>query len=119
MLCAASGCGNKSGLKLVPVNGTVSYNGKPLLPCSIYFRPAANLADDDSVFASAMVETDGSFRLRSFPHGTGAQAGTYKVTVSLGAGAPKALAKYTNPKSTPLLVEVPETGLDNLVIDLH
>jgi hypothetical protein len=112
---AATGCGG--GPKLVPVTGRVQYaDGRPVSAASICFTPETG--DNQSILATGLLALDGSFALRTYPHGDGAMVGPYKVTVSLGR-APKDLAKYTRLKDTPLRIEIPPEGLTDLVVTLR
>ena len=117
---AACGCGGP-GPQLVNVRGKVlDSDGKPVFPGSIWFvadGPAAS-AKGGVLDASSMLYEDGSFKLRTYPHGDGAMAGRYRVTLSLGAGSSPRLAKYAGPKTTPLTVDVPKDGLEDLVLRL-
>ena len=110
------GCSDP-GPKLVPVRGKVLIESRgPVFPGSIWFIPEPGGNDLE---ASSLLQKDGSFRLRTYPHGDGALIGKYKVTLSLGAGSPAELARYSRPSTTPLKVVVPESGWDDLVLTLE
>ncbi|MDB5309240.1 MAG: hypothetical protein JWO38_3442 [Gemmataceae bacterium] len=121
-----TGCGG--GPKLVRVTGRVLYpGGRPVSAASIVFTPegagagekAAADGGTGSLMASSLLAEDGSFVLRTYPHGDGALAGRYKVTVSLGGGATTpALTRYTRLADTPLTVDVPPEGAPDLTITL-
>jgi hypothetical protein len=114
---AATGCGG-GGPKLVPVKGRVQYaDGRPVSAASICFTPEKE-ADNERILATGLLALDGSFALRTHPHGDGAMVGAYKVTVSLGR-VTKNLRKYTSLKDTPLRIEVPPDGLDELIVTLR
>jgi len=66
---------------LVKVNGTITLDGKPLPEAVITFVPEGGGGHQ----ASGMSGSDGSFRLTTFSSGDGAERGSYKVTVTLGA----------------------------------
>lgn len=115
---AIAGCG-QPGPKLVPVRGRVSYaDGRPVTAASVCFTPEANDGNDGRLATSLLME-DGTFDLRTYPHGDGAMVGTYKVTISLGRGTPKNLAQYTRLKDTPFKIDVPAEGLADLVLTLR
>jgi hypothetical protein len=118
LLAFAAGCGG--GPKLVPVAGRVVYaDGRPVTAASVSFTPDADKGNT-GLLATGLLELDGSFTLRTYPHGDGAMVGPYKVTVSLGMGATtKALARYTRLKDTPLHVDVPPEGLSGLEFKLE
>lgn len=114
LVCA--GCG--SSLKLVPVSGRVQYgDGRPVTAASICFIPDADKGNNGQL-ASGLLAEDGTFTLRTYPHGEGAMIGPYKVTISLGRGTPRKLAKYTRVKDTPFQIDVPPEGLADLVLTL-
>src|SRR6185312_14638374 len=80
-----AGCGG--GPKLVPVNGRVIYaDGRPVTAASVSFTPDA-AKGDSGILATGLLAEDGTFILRTYPHGDGAMVGSYRVTVSLGFGA--------------------------------
>ncbi len=113
----AGGCGR--GPKLVTVRGRVLYaDGSPVTAASVCFTPDAAKGNTGQL-ATGLLELDGSFVLRTYPHGDGAMLGPYKVTVSLGRGTPRHLAKYTRADATPFLIEVPPEGLNDLMLTLR
>jgi hypothetical protein len=115
---AATGCGGSGGPQLVAVKGRVQYaDGRPVSAASICFTPEKE-GDGPRILATGLLAADGSFALRTYPHGDGAMIGPYKVTVSLGRVA-RNLAKYTRLKDTPLRIEVPPEGLTELVVTLR
>jgi hypothetical protein len=106
--------GCSGGPKPVPVKGSVQYRGKPLCPANIYFQPKG--AEGKQAYAS--LQTDGSFHMKTASYGNGVFPGVYKVTLSVGLGNPPDLAIYDEKEKTPLEVEVPATGLDNLTFSV-
>jgi len=113
-----AGCGGESGPERVPVKGQiVMADGKPVFPGSIQFVPAKGMSEG-SYQSSALLHEGGKFTMRTHPHGEGVVPGTYKVVLSLGVGSPRELAKYSNPKTTPLEVTIPEAGNENLKLTL-
>jgi hypothetical protein len=116
LVLALAGCG---GPKLVPVRGRVTYgDGKPVTAASVCFTPDA-AKGNTGVLATGLLNEDGTFTLRTHPHGDGAMIGPYKVTISLGMGATRKLAKYTRVQDTPFRIDVPAEGLDNLELTLR
>lgn len=78
VLCAGVGCGGPEGLKgLVPVTGTVTYQGAPVEGANVAFAP-----DGDGKAASGRTDADGKFKLTTLNPGDGAMPGKYKVSVS-------------------------------------
>jgi len=121
-----AGCG-RGGPELVKVTGRVQYaDGRPVTAASIVFTPEGAGKESkppgegtEQLGATSLLAQDGSFSLRSYPHGDGAMVGRYKVTVSLGRGAnTKSLAEYTRVGTTKLAIDVPPQGLTDLVITL-
>jgi hypothetical protein len=114
---AVAGCGG--GPKLVPVKGRVVYaNGQPVTAASVSFTPDA-ATGNNAILATGLLAEDGTFTLRTYPHGDGAMIGSYRVTVALGFGATRKLAKYTRLKDTPLRIDVPAEGRTGLVLTLE
>jgi hypothetical protein len=75
--------------------------------------------------AGSSLRDDGSFTLNSFSGSLGVRPGHYRVLLRFprGKGGANPLstsyATYTRFESTPLTVDVPEEGLDDLVITLE
>ncbi len=114
------GCGGP-GPELVPVKGKLLDNqGRPVFPGSIWFVVDGTTSSPTpgGLDASGMLQEDGSFRIRTYPHGDGAMVGRYRVTLSLGAGSSPKLAKYAGPRTSTLVVDVPKEGVTDLVIRL-
>ena len=114
------GCGEQ-GPDLVPVKGRLLDNqGKPVFPGSIWFVVDGTTSSPTpaGLDASGMLQEDGSFSIRTYPHGEEAMVGRYRVTLSLGAGSSPKLAKYAGPRTSILVVDVPKEGVTDLVIRL-
>jgi len=69
-----SGCNR--GPMLVPVSGTVLYNGKPLEFGSVMFQPRSGQP------AVGEIQPDGTFRLSTFALDDGAVVGIHKVRIA-------------------------------------
>lgn len=105
-LCCV-GCGSGSGIKpianLVPIAGTVTYQGKPLSAGTISFTPKDPKMGQP---ASATI-TAGQFSVRTTVDANGLIAGDYRVAISSveGAAATDAIALVAattqDPKSRP------------------
>lgn len=118
---AMSGCSGQ-GPELVPVRGTLlDRHGKPVFPGSIWFIADASVpaVSAGALDASSVLGEDGTFNLRTYPHGDGAMVGRYHVTLSLGAGSSPKLAKYAGTKTTPLSVAIPKGGSTGLVLTIE
>jgi hypothetical protein len=73
----------------------------------------------DGLTAVAQTGEDGSFRLKTPPHGEGAIPGFYRVTVTGYPGQKVAFAaRYTRLDKTTLFVEIPPGGATDLVLKL-
>ena len=76
----AASCGG-GGPKLHPVKGSVLYQDKPAVGATVVFQPLNSTAE--SLMPSGVVGEDGTFTLKTPPHGDGAPAGEYVVLVTL------------------------------------
>lgn len=70
----------KRNPRVVPVSGTVLYNGKPLPFGSIQFQP------DKGQAAMGEIQSDGSFKLSSYVLDDGAVPGRHLVSISCYEG---------------------------------
>jgi hypothetical protein len=112
-----SGCGNPSVPKLVQATGTVTHEGKGLTAGSIYFHPAAeNSYKDDN--PSSLLQTDGSFTMKTYPFGDGVAPGKYKVTLAPQLASRINKPEYGKVEMTPWEVEVPEGGVQGLMLEV-
>jgi hypothetical protein len=112
VLLSAAGCGD-SGPELVPVVGKVTIDGQPATEGAVTYRHASTGAFE----ASGLIQPDGTYKLMRKDQ-EGAQAGQYRVVVFVRktpktptgemAGLPSIIVnkKFTDPKTTPLSVEV-------------
>jgi len=133
-----AGCGRGPGPvavieKVVPVSGTLTYQGKPLEGFKVALLPT-----DGRRVASGVTDAAGRFTLGTNRPGDGAPPGSHRVTV-VWAGPPPSddaqepvidnpallpkppvqiPAKYANAESSGLTQEVPKGGLKDLKIDL-
>jgi len=74
------GC-SKSGIPgLVPVHGTVFFEGAPLEEATIAFKPAEGT--EGARMAIAKTDEQGKFQLMTLNPGDGIKPGTYTVTVT-------------------------------------
>jgi hypothetical protein len=79
-LLVAPGSGCKRNPRVVPVSGTILYNGKPLPFGSVMFQP------DKGQAAVGDIQADGSFKLSSYGPNDGAVPGKHKVSISCYEG---------------------------------
>lgn len=80
--------------KLYPVQGKVLYLEQPAEGAIVVFQPVNS--GPDSFMPSGMVGPDGTFSLRTHPHGEGAPAGEYVVLVTW---LPPNAREQENPKN--------------------
>ena len=80
MLIALTGCG-PDGPKLSPVKGKVFHGDEPAEGATVVFQPKGD-ARPSTAPPSGTVRADGSFTLRTHPHGEGAPPGEYAVLVT-------------------------------------
>ena len=103
--------------------GTVlKKDGTPVQSASLVLIP--DPADAAQRQAGSTLRDDGSFACNSFSGAIGVRPGHYKVLLRFPTGKggvhplSRTYAKYTRFESTPLEVDIPEEGLDDLVITL-
>jgi hypothetical protein len=109
LVCAA-GCNR--GPRLVPFTGQLVIEGRPQGTDTVALVPVAGLGKERT---QALVDREGKFSLKTYPHGDGVMPGKYKVLVQLDPGV-KALDLYSFADTTPLEVEVPDNGVRDYVI---
>ncbi|MDR3622851.1 MAG: hypothetical protein P4L85_26090 [Paludisphaera borealis] len=101
---AGSGCGGvpEAAAKLsttVPVQGKVTYKGKPLTHGTVVFEPDAGRE------AHGEIGPDGGYTLSTFKAGDGAVAGKHRVSIS-GLNKKDLPLKYHAPSSSAIEFEV-------------
>ncbi len=139
LLTAVAGCGSGAEMrptleKVVPVSGTVTFQGKPLEYHQVSFIPT-----DGRRAAVGTTDASGKFTLGTNGVGDGAPPGKHKVTITFappltndGASGspiddpsllpkPKVVipSKLGDPAKTDLVQEVPPGGLSDLKIELN
>jgi hypothetical protein len=115
LAAALLGCQAGSSVELVPVRGQALLQGKPLAGIAIQLVPDGAKGTNGPT-GLGQTDENGAFQISSPPHGDGAMPGRYKVTVaSYGGNFPK---HYTDPRYTPLSIDVPQEGLDNWKLEL-
>lgn len=108
---------NQDKPKLVKVSGKINFNGKPLTAGSIYFHPAStNTFTKDN--PSSILQEDGSFNMKTFPYGDGVSPGEYKITLAPQLASRISLPNLAYPEKTNAKITVPETGLENFILDI-
>jgi hypothetical protein len=112
------GCGSGDGLELVPVRGQVRVGTLPLATGTVSFRPDSAKGNQSQHHPTGVIDAQGNYELTTIGR-KGAPPGWYRVLVFADANAASAgsaahplppiwlvHAKYTNPNTTDLVVEV-------------
>ena len=108
---------NQDKPKLVKVNGKIIFNGQPLSAGSINFNPAStNTFTKDN--PSSILQEDGTFTMKTFPYGNGVSPGEYKITLAPQLASRISLPNLAYPEKTNAKITVPETGLENFILDI-
>ena len=103
------GCG---GLRVVPVSGKVTLDGKPLKGAVVSFNPDQAKGNNQRVSSTGRINGDGQYEIYTDDGSKvrkGAPLGWYKVTLLTGLpGSPpiEIDSKYLDMDKTPLSVEV-------------
>jgi hypothetical protein len=108
---------NQDKPKLVKVNGKITLDGQPLTAGSINFHPAStNTFTKDN--PSSILQEDGSFTMKTFPYGNGVSPGEYKITLAPQLASRISLPNLAYPEKTNAKITVPDTGLENYILDI-
>lgn len=108
------GCG-EAAPELVTVRGRVLYEGTGVTAGSLYFHPNAD-AGYTRDNPSSMLQSDGSFAMKTFPFGEGVAPGSYKVTLTPELASRLKAPEYGVLEQTPWEVIVPAEGVENLTL---
>jgi len=92
LLATAAGCG-PSRPGLLPAEGVVTLDGKPLAEASVVFQPAAGGRP-----ATGVTDADGRFKVGTFRPRDGALPGTHVVTVARSEGTSPSDMRWISPK---------------------
>lgn len=121
-LATLGGACNKSSAKLYPVKGKVLFKDQPAEGAKVVFSPTG---EENTQFRgdrpTATVAADGSFEMRTDPHGVGVPPGNYAVLITWfpprdenpNANPKNKLPpKYSDPTNPPLKATVKEEAND-------
>jgi hypothetical protein len=78
---ALFGCEESASVKVAPVSGVVTLDGKPVPGATVTFQPRATSNDVAGPGSTAQCDTDGSFQLRTIRGDAGAVVGLHKVAI--------------------------------------
>jgi len=105
--------------KLVSVMGQVMHKDKPVTAGSIWFQadgvPTVP-GEPPLERGSCQLAIDGKFVIRTYPWGDGVMPGHYKITLAPEIANRLRLPKYADVKTTPWEIDVPESGLMDLML---
>jgi len=128
LLLLLAGCGGGNQLEMVPLRGTVTYNGEPMTRGIVTYLPVAGSTGRT---ANGPIQADGTFVMTTQTRGDGVVRGSYKIVVDLyeeNPDAPKTREEIeAQGNKTPLLRSLipkrylaPETsGLTDTVDEQH
>ncbi len=130
-LCVTAGCKPKESV--VPVSGTATYQGKPLVECSIFFKPTNPKNPDLCIVSVGKTDSNGRFELTTteLDARKGAVVGQHQVSFKfMQWGTEYDEDEGPPPDQVPMLpkeytegskisFEVPEGGTDAANFDLE
>ena len=116
-VCLAGCGGGGDKPKLVPLAGRLVQNGKGLTAGVLTFHPPPGVTYNGDRPACPLGE-DGEFVAKTFPYGPGAPPGAYQVTLSSDLLTRIKKPQYGDPLKTPLTVEVPDGGVEGVVLEV-
>ncbi len=114
-LLLAAGCGGSP--KLVPVTGKVVHGGKGLTAGSVWLHPAEGNPWQGEK-PGGQLQLDGSFTMKTYPHGEGVPPGAYKVTLAPELAGRIRRPDYGKAEKTPLRLDVPDGGVQDKVFEV-
>lgn len=80
LVAALAGC-SKGKLQTIPVEGKVTWKGKPLANADIAFHPQKLAVAGPNRLAIGKSDSEGKYTLSTINHGDGAQPGEYAVVI--------------------------------------
>ena len=130
--CGSSATSPEVLKQLVPVCGTMTFQGQPIAGAVLAFRPADGTQIADDGWTSAVVDPEGKFEVKtsvSRELGHGAVPGEYVVAVSWtkplkpnssdsDMGPELLPRRYQDPKSSPLRIKVEDDSRELPNIEL-
>lgn len=111
-----AGCGGDRP-PLVEASGKVEFQGQPVTAGSIqFFR--VDSTDEEDPRVSSLLQTDGSFTMKTFPYGDGVSPGEYTAALAPELASRIGKPKYASPKETPWKITVPDSGVQNHIFEV-
>jgi hypothetical protein len=117
-VCAGAclaGCSSRP--KTAPVLGKVTHKGQALTAGSVYLHPASGNAWTGEP-PSSVLQVDGSFEMRTFPHGLGVPPGSWKVTLSPALAGRVGRPELGDAARTPWTLDVPDAGVSDKLFEV-
>jgi hypothetical protein len=129
MAAAWLGCSDRLP-RTIPVEGQVTYRGKPVTQGSVTFMPADSAQGAALQPATGRLESDGSYRLRSYRQKDGVLPGKYAVSVAAYRSSRLPMTpgekpdysvpeKYVSPQTSGLTATVPADAVGTLRFDFE
>jgi hypothetical protein len=121
LILGIASCGRSDHPPVYPVSGQVFFKGKPAEGAQVTLIPLDE-GDSKGPRPGAQVKKNGSFRLSTYASYDGAPAGRYAVIILYrsperiideeNAGPDLLRGRYSDPRTTPLRVEIKEESND-------
>jgi hypothetical protein len=92
LVATAAGCG-PARPALLPAEGVVTLDGKPLAEASVIFQPTAGGRP-----ATGVTDAEGRFKVGTFSQRDGALPGTHVVTIARSEGTSPSDTRWISPK---------------------
>jgi hypothetical protein len=99
------------------VTGKVTFKNEPLTAGSVWFAPDAGNGYAGEK-PSCQLQADGSFTMRTYPHGDGVPPGEYKVLLDPALANRIKKPEYGDAAKTPLKLTVPDGGVRGHVFEV-
>jgi hypothetical protein len=103
---------------LVPVSGRIMYKDQPVRGALVTFVVDSEQRKE-GYDANGKTDSEGRFKIATYPFGPGAAPGRYKVTVMHYTRSDDLPRKYVKYWLTPLVVDVGPSGATDLVLTLE
>jgi hypothetical protein len=100
LILSLPGCGSGK-YPVVPVQGKLTYQGKPAPFVDVQFHPTDESMKEKKILPAGTTRKDGTFTLTTYETDDGAPAGEYKVTLYWATLAPGQILDPSDPESRP------------------
>jgi hypothetical protein len=113
-----SGCGQPT-LSTIPVQGKVTWNGKPLTSGDIAFHPTKLAAGGVDRLAMGRLDSEGNYKLSTVTHGDGVQPGDYAVVIVSRGGAARQIDATEGPVASAIPLRYSAVGTTPLTAKIE